>query len=183
MKKIYLVGVMAVALLFSCKSKSDKSADTAVSDSTAVTTTTTETETKTTEPVGNAPKSYVVTFAPDSAVLGKQQEVALKVLPGNATELSDPDGKAEGLELTFKISLTNKNKIGGHTVGVSPSDFRLLLDNNISVSQQNGSYISAEPESTKESESITYRIPAGAKPKSLKLFNDETRASVDVILK
>ena len=182
MKKIYLVGVMAVALLFSCKSKSDKSGDATASDSTAATTTTETTE-KTTEPVGNAPKTYVVTFTPDSAVLGKSQEAAIKVLSGTATELSDPDGKAEGIEMTFKLSLTNKNKIGGNTVGISPSDFRLLLDNNSSISQQNGSYVSAEAESTKESENITYRLPAGAKPKALKLFYDETRASVDVTLK
>lgn len=183
MKKIYLVGVMAIAILSSCKSKSDKSGDTTAADTTVVSTTTTEKQVKTTEPATNAPKSYVVTFAPDSAVLGKQKEASLKILPGTATELSDPDGKAQGIELTFKMSLTNKNKIGGNTIGVSPSDFRLLVDNNSSISQTNGGYISAEPESTKESGDITYRLPSGTKPKSLKLFYDETRASVDVTLK
>lgn len=182
MKKIYLVGVMALTLLLSCKSKADKSGTTSDADSTAVKTTT-ETETKTTEPVGNAPKTYVVTFSPDSAVLGKHLEAAIKVLPGTATELSDPDGKAQGIELSFKMSLTNRTKIGGNTIGVSPSDFRILVDNNSSISQLNGSYLSAEPESTKESENITYRLPAGTKPKSLKLFYDETRASVDINLK
>jgi hypothetical protein len=182
MKKLPLIAVISASLfVFACKSKSDKT----TGDSTAVKTDQTSAETPVTEPAvqTNEPKTYTVTFSPDTALLGKQKEAALKVIPVSATDLSDPDGKSQGIELTFKIALTNKTKIGsGNTIGVGPSDFRLVLDNNTSISQSSGSYFSAEPESTKESEVITYRIPAGAKPKTLNLFYDETRASVGVSL-
>jgi hypothetical protein len=132
----------------------------------------------------NEPKSYSVTFGPDTASLGKNKEAGIKLLAGKATELADPDGKSEGTELSFKMSLTNKNKIGGNSINVSPSDFRLVLDNNTSISRFNGSSVSAEPEATKQSDDvITYRLPAGTKPKALNLFYDETRASVSVSLK
>lgn len=182
MKTTHLLAVLAVSLLFSCKSKTENK-DTADSTGTENTATTTQTTPAPETQATNEPKSYEVTFSPDSVFLGKQKEAAIKVLPGTATELTSTEGKSEGIELTFKLSLTNKNKIGGNSVGVSPSDFRLLLDNNNSISQQNGSYVSADAESTKDSENITYRLPAGTKPKSLKLFYDETRASVDVVLK
>ena len=184
MKKIFLLSVIAAStLLFSCKSKDkDKgSVDSSVSvtSSTSVTPAASEGSTS----PANEPKSYTVTFSPDSALLGKSKEVGIKLISGTATELADPDGKAQGMELSFKISVTNKNKIGGNSIGVAPSEFRLVLDNNNSISQFNGSYVSVEPESTKESETITYRLPAGSKPKTLNLFNDETRSSVSVLLK
>ncbi|WPU96756.1 hypothetical protein SNE25_14620 [Mucilaginibacter sabulilitoris] len=182
MKKITLLAAITLSVaLFSCKSKSannsSESADTskpAATQSASPTTATPPAE------QGNAPKTYTVTFTPDTAILGKQKEAALKVVPVSATDLSDPDGKSQGIELTFKVSLTNKNKIGGNTIGIAPNDFRLVLDNNTSISQSSGSYFSSEPESTKESEAITYRIPAGAKAKALNLFYDETRATVQV---
>ncbi|SDD92723.1 hypothetical protein SAMN05216464_10364 [Mucilaginibacter pineti] len=187
MKKISLIAIFSASLfVLSCKPKtgSNESAD-SKKDSTATQQTaspTTATPPATTTPA-NAPKTYTVTFTPDTAILGKKQEAAIKVTPVGATDLSDPDGKSQGIELTFKVTLTNKNKIGGNSIGVAPSDFRLVLDNNTSISQASGSYVSAEPESTKESEVITYRIPAGAKPKALNLFYDETRATVQVSLK
>lgn len=184
MKKTALVAISFAALLaFSCKPKSgnnesaDSKKDSAATEQTVPATAATPAATPA---PANAPKTYTVTFSPDSAILGKKQEAAVKVTPAGATDLSDPDGKSQGIELTFKVTLTNKNKIGGNSIGVSPSDFRLVLDNNTSISQASGSYVSAEPESTKESEVITYRIPAGAKPKALNLFYDETRASVQV---
>jgi len=183
MKKTFLLSVIAASMmLFGCKSKDKEkgSVDSTVNVSSS--TTVTPAPAESTSPA-NEPKSYAVVFAPDSALLGKSKEASIKLTSGTATELADPDGKAQGIELSFKISLTNKNKIGGNSIGVSPSEFRLVLDNNTSISQTNGSYVSAEPESTKESEMITYRLPAGSKPKTLNLFNNETRASVSVSLK
>jgi hypothetical protein len=182
MKKTLLLSVIAASMmLFGCKSKDKEkgSVDSTVNVSSSTTVTPAESSTS----PANEPKSYTVAFAPDSALLGKSKEVSVKLISGTATELADPDGKAQGIELNFKISVTNKNKIGGNSIGIAPSEFRLVLDNNTSISQFNGSYVSVEPESTKESETITYRLPAGSKPKTLNLFNDETRASVSVSLK
>lgn len=175
-KNLYLCATVAAMFLFSCESKTQ--------DETTAAATTTETgnseQASQEVAVTNEPKTYKVTFTPETAVLGKKKEASIKVLPGTATELTDPDGTVQGTELTFKISLTNNNKIGENTIGVSPSDFRLVLEDNTSISQSTGSYISTEPESTSESSEITYRLPAGAKPKTLNLFYDETRASVSV---
>ncbi|MDT3401561.1 hypothetical protein [Mucilaginibacter terrae] len=182
MKKTLLLSVFAASVLFGCKSK-DKNADSADS-----TTKTTEiTKSSSTEPASTSPaneaKTYTITVSPDTALLGKSKEAFIKVIPISATELSTPEGKSEGIEVSFKISVTNKNAIGGNSVGVSPSEFRLQLDNNTSISQYTGSYVSADAESTKESEVIIYRIPAGTKPKTLNLFYDQTRASVPFLLK
>jgi len=182
-KAILLSAVTASMLLFSCKSK-DKGQGTADStvtvESSSSSSTTVPAESKS---PANEPKSYTVTFGPDSALLGKSKEASIKLIAGKATELADPDGKAEGTELSFKMSLTNKNKIGGNSINVSPSDFRLVLDDNTSISRFNGASVSAEPEATKQSDDvITYRLPAGTKPKSLNLFYDQTRASVAVTL-
>jgi hypothetical protein len=188
MKKAILLSVVTASmLLFSCKSK-DKgqgSGDSTVTvDSSSSTSSTTVPAESPAASPANEPKSYTVTFGPDTASLGKNKEAGIKLLAGKATELADPDGKSEGTELSFKMSLTNKNKIGGNSINVSPSDFRLVLDNNTSISRFNGSSVSAEPEATKQSDDvITYRLPAGTKPKALNLFYDETRASVSVSLK
>lgn len=183
MKKVFLVAMLSASVMvYSCKSKTDKKEG----DSTATEQAAEPSTEKAAEPAaqaGNAPKTYTATFSPDTAILGKKQEALIKVIPVSATELSDPDGKAEGIEFTFKLSVTNKEKIGGNRVGLTPSEFRLALDNNTNITQTNGGYFSAEPEATAESENITYRIPAGAKPKALNLFYDETRVSVPVSLK
>jgi hypothetical protein len=185
MKKIFLLAVATASVfMLSCKSKSDKTpangADTAKTATAQPASPTTATPPA--EQATNAPKTYKVTFTPDTAILGKQQEAALKVIPVNAVDLSDPDGKSKGIEFTFKVSLTNKNKIGGNGIGFSSHDFRLLLDNNTSISEYTGAYLSADPEASKESDVITYKIPAGAKPKALNLFYSETRATVGVSL-
>jgi hypothetical protein len=184
MKKFFLLAAATASVfMFSCKSKSDKAstngADTA---KTAAQPASPTTATPPAAQATNAPKTYTVTFTPDTAILGKQQEAALKVIPVNAVDLSDPDGKSKGIEFTFKVSLTNKNKIGGNGIGFSSHDFRLLLDNNTSISEYTGAYLSADPEASKESDVITYKIPAGAKPKALNLFYSETRATVGVSL-
>ena len=182
MKKIYFAVVIYSAIAFTgCKSKS-KTADSADSVNTETTAPVEQPVASTNASPANAPKSYTIKFAPDSAVLGKQKEAAIKLIGVGATDLSDPDGKSQGIELTFKINLTNKNKIGGAEISVSPSDFRLVLDNNTSISQTSGNYVSSEPESSKESDVVTYRLPAGSKPKTLNLFYDETRSSVGLTI-
>jgi hypothetical protein len=186
MKKTIILSVIAASTMwFGCKSK-DKGQDgtdsTITVESSKSSTTVTPAEGSTSP--ANEPKSYAVTFGPDSALLGKSKEASLKLMPGTATELADPDGKAEGIELSFKMSLTNKNKMGGNSISVYPSEFRLVLDNNTAISKFNGSSFSADPEATKVSDDvITFRLPAGTKPKTLNLFYDETRASVSVNMK
>ena len=181
MKKVLILSLFAASVLFSCKSK-NKDQDSTDSSSTKTIEASKTTETSTTSPA-NEPKTYTINVNPDTALLGKSKEAFIKVIPVSATELSNPDGKSEGIEVSFKISVTNKNSIGGNSVGIAPSEFRLLLDNNTSISQYTGSYVSADAESTKESEAIIYRIPAGTKPKTLNLFYDQTRASVPFELK
>jgi hypothetical protein len=184
MKKKSLFAMLSVSLLvFACKPKNGAGEANGKTDSTVKQDAPKETVAQADAPAGNTPKTYVISFTPDSALVGKQKEASIKISPVSATDLSDPDGKSEGIEMTFKITVTNKNKIGGNSVGVSPSDFRLVLDNNTSISQTSGGYVSAEPESTKESNEITYRLPTGSKPKTLNLFYDETRAAVGVSLK
>lgn len=184
MKKVTLITVVGMsAMLFSCKQKTANNTA-GDSDSTNAATEQSVTDTEPAAPAaqGNAPKTYTATFTPDSALLGKQKEAFVKVIPVSATDLSDPDGKSGGIEFTFKISVTNKNKIGGSSIFVGPADFRLTLDNNTAISRSEGGGVSVEAESTKESELIIFRIPAGTKPKALNLFYDETRASVGVSL-
>lgn len=184
MKKITLMALLAVTtVVYSCKSKADKdAADSTAAVESAEASTEDPPAVKEAQPA-NETKTYTVTFTPDSAILGKSKEAFLKVIPVSATDLSDPDGKSQGIELKFKLSATNKQKIGGNSISISSNNFRLVLDNNTSISETNGAYVGVQPESTNESEEITYRIPAGAKPKTLNLFYDETRASVGVELK
>lgn len=184
MKKRSIFAVFSVSMLvFACKPKPGNVDATSKTDSIVKQDAPATAATPAGSPAANAPKTYAVSFTPDSAVLGKQKEVSLKVTPLSATDLSDPDGKSQGIEMTFKISVTNRNKIGGNSVGVTPSDFRLVLDNNTSISQTSGGYVSVEPESTKESNEITYRLPTGTKPKALNLFYDETRVAVGISIK
>ncbi|MCC8409244.1 hypothetical protein LJ707_09890 [Mucilaginibacter sp. UR6-1] len=184
MKKITLMAVLAVAtVVYSCKSKSDKdAADSTAAVESAEASTEDPPSVKEEQPA-NETKTYTISFSPDTAILGKSKEAFLKVIPVSATDLSDPDGKSQGIEFKFKISGTNKEKIGGNSIGIATNNFRLVLDNNTSINESNGGYFSVQPESTAESDEITYRIPAGAKPKALNLFFDETRASVGVTLK
>lgn len=184
MKKVLISVLSASLFLFACKSKTPANGAESNKDSVAATTagTTAPAAATATQPA-NTPKTYTLTFSPDTLSLGKQKEASIKVTPVSATDLSDPDGKSEGIELSFKISVTNKEKIGGNSVNISSQNFRMALDNNTSVSESEGTSVYVQPESTKESDVIKYRIPAGAKPKALNLFYDETRASVAASIK
>jgi hypothetical protein len=131
----------------------------------------------------NEPKSYAVTFSPDTAYLGKNKEAFIRLKNGKAVELMDADGKATGTELTYEIELTNKRKLGESSVFINPNEFRLQLDNGNNITHDNYNSVSADAESTKSSEDNKFRLPAGTKPKTLNLFFDETRVSVGIELK
>lgn len=131
----------------------------------------------------NEPKSYAVTFSPDTAYLGKNKEAFIRLLNGKAVELVDADGKATGTELSYEIEVTNKQKMGESSVYINPSQFRLQLDNGNNITHDNYNTISAEAESTKSSVDNKFRLPAGTKPKTLNLFYDETRVSIGVEMK
>lgn len=136
-----------------------------------------------TEPATNGePKTYSVTATPDSVSLGKNKEAFIKIKDLKAIELSDPEGKITGIELTYKVELTNKNAIGNSSVGLQTTDFRLELDNGNKIAPASV-YVAAQPEETKTSNDDKFEIPAGAKPTVLHLFYDETRASVKLQLK
>ena len=132
----------------------------------------------------NQPKEYKVTITPDSAILGKKKEALVKVIGATAMALTDPDGKDNGIELTFKLTVTNKSHIGeGSSISVGYDKSRLQLDNGTNITHDSGTdFLRAEPEATSKEESWTYKIPANAKPTALNLFMDETRVSVGVSL-
>lgn len=128
------------------------------------------------------PKTYVVTASPDSALLGKNKEALIKIKDLKAIELSNPDGTSAGVELTYKIELTNKNAIGGSEIGLPTTDFRLELDNGNKIAP-NSIFVSAAAEATKLSDDDKFIIPAGAKPTALSLFYDQTKASIKLEMK
>ncbi|PWV56972.1 hypothetical protein [Chitinophaga sp. S165] len=130
----------------------------------------------------NEPKTYQVAFSPDTAYLGKTKEAFVRVKSGKAVELSDADGKVTGTEITYELEVTNKNQVGGNGIFINPGDFRLQLDNGNNLTHDNYNTLNVDAESTKSSEN-KFRLPAGAKPKTLNLFYDETRVSVGVELK
>lgn len=182
MKKVTLLGLMATMLVFSaCKgdSKKEEAGNTTASAETPA-------GGEAQKPAGvNQPKEYKVTITPDSALLGKKKEALVKIAGATAMVLQDREGKDNGIELTFRLTVTNKSLIGkGSTVYISYSDSRLQLDNGTNISHTNSSTgsLRAKPEATSEEESWTYKIPAGAKPTALNLFYKETRVSVGVAL-
>jgi hypothetical protein len=132
----------------------------------------------------NQPKEYNVTVTPDSAILGKKKEALVKVVGATALALTDADGKDNGTELTFKLTVTNRSHIGdGSSLSLYYTESRLQLDNGNSITHDSGTgNLSAQPEATSKEESWTYKIPAGAKPTALNLFMDQTRVSVGVSL-
>lgn len=99
-----------------------------------------------------------------------------------AVELSNSDGTSAGIELNYKIELTNKNAIGGNAIGLPTTDFRLELDNGNKIAP-NSIFVDAQPESTKLSGTDKFIIPAGAKPTVLNLYFDQTRASIGLQIK
>ena len=180
MKNIFIpvVAIATLSVMYSCKGKNKEAAsDTSTTQEPAK-----KEEAATTTPA-NEPKTYTVTFSPDTVLLGKNKEALVKIKNAKAVALQNPDGKDEGIELTFDLEVTNKNKIGGSNFFFRTDNFRLTLDNNQNITQYEGNSSGVDPESTKEVAGIKYKIPAGAKPKTLNLFHDETRASAGVELK
>ncbi|HEX6426481.1 MAG TPA: hypothetical protein VF008_02300, partial [Niastella sp.] len=175
MKRVTLLSLIATVLVFSaCKgdSKKDETGDSA--------TPTTQTPASGEEPkpaAANQPKEYKVKITPDSAILGKKKEALVKLVGATAMSLADPDGKDNGVELVFNLTVTNKSTIGdGSSVSVSYSHARLQLDNGTNITCDSGTdFLRAQPEATSKVESWTFKVPAGAKPTALNLFMDETR--------
>jgi len=182
MKRVTLLGLMATVLVFAaCKGDSKKDEN---GNATASTETPAAGDEKKPAAASNQPKEYKVSFTPDSAVLGKKKEALVKLVGGTAMVLADPDGKDNGIELVVRLTVTNKSAIGsGNSISVTYSDSRLQLDNGTNITCEKGTdYLRAQPEATSPEESWTFKIPAGAKPKALNLFMDETRVSVNVNL-
>ena len=180
MKRVITLGLIATVLVFSaCKGgKKEESSENATS------TGSTSTPAEEKKATANQPREYNVTFTPDSAILGKKKEALVKVTGATAIVLTDPDGKDNGIELTVKLTLTNKFHIGeGSGFSISYADSRLQLDNGTNITHDNGTdFLRAQPEATSKEESWTYKIPAGAKPSALNLFYDETRVSIGIAL-
>jgi hypothetical protein len=182
MKRVTLLSLIATVLVFTaCKGDSKKD-ETGDANSSAQTPATSGEEQKSAP--ANQPKEYKVTFTPDSAILGKKKEAFIKIAGATAIALTDPDGKDNGIELTVKLSVTNKEHIGdGNSVAVYYTESRLQLGNGTNITAYSGSNnLSAQPEATSNEESWIYKIPAGAKPTALNLFMDGTRVSVNVNL-
>jgi hypothetical protein len=177
MKKTFItIATVSTIALFSCKDKA-KQAEGETKPAAEQTTSNAETT-----PATNEPKTYKVTFAPDTVYLGKNKEAFVKIKNAKAVALQNPDGKSEGTELTFDLDVTNKNAVGGNSLFFRTDNFRLQLDNNNSITEYNGTSSGVDAESTKELAGVTYKIPADAKPKTLNLFHDGTRVSVTVTL-
>ena len=179
MKKTALALAMIAAITFvSCKGKNNANTENADKSNSEQA----ENKDAATTPT-NEPKSYAVTFSPDTAYLGKNKEAFIRLKNGKAVELSDADGKITGTELTYEIELTNKQKMGASNVFLNPSQFRLQLDNGNNITHDNYNSVAADAESTASSVDNKFRLPAGTKPKTLNLFYDETRVSVGVEMK
>jgi hypothetical protein len=131
----------------------------------------------------NQAKSYKVIFSPQQITLGKNDEAVIKLKNGKALELLDADGKVTGIELNYDIELKNENELGGNSVYIYPSYFRLQLDNENIIQQEKYTTVSAEPQSNNVSTGNRFRLPPGTKPVSLSLFFDETRTTVKVSMK
>jgi len=179
MKKLFIpiAAIATFSIMYSCKGKNKDASDTSAAREPAK-----KNEAAATTPT-NEPKSYTVTFSPDTVLLGKNKEAMVKIKNAKAVALQNPDGKDEGIELTFDLDVTNKVKVGGSSFFFRTDNFRLTLDNSQNITQADGNSSGVDAESTKEIAGIKYKIPAGSKPKTLNLFHDETRASVGVELK
>jgi hypothetical protein len=177
-KKLIPISALALfTLVYSCKSKPKET----TTDS-STTQTTQPAATPTTAPA-NEPKTYAVSFSPDSVLMGKNKEVLVKIKSAKAVALVNPDGKDEGIEFTFDLEVTNKNAVGGAGVFFRTDNFRLTLDNGNNITEYKGGSENIDAESTKDIKDVTYKIPAGAKPKTLNLFHEQTRVSVGIELK
>lgn len=185
MRKILITTVLFASLagVYSCKGKKANSEEGTSSATTATDSATKPAATSTSPEKTNETKTYTVTATPDSVILGKNKEAVIKIKNLKAIQLNDPDGKNTGIELTYDIEVTNKNKIGGGNVYVNPSQFRLLLDNATKLTHDTYNTVSADAESTKISTDNKFKLPAGTKPTALNVFFDETSASIKLELK
>jgi hypothetical protein len=182
MKKTLSVVLLATVLcVTACKNDSKKN-----EEGSAATTTpsTAGSEQKQATAPANQPKEYKITVTPDSAILGKKKEALVKITGATAIALTDPDGKDNGIEVNIKLTVTNTTHIGqGNNISVSYSESRMQLDNGNNITSETGTdFLRAQPESTSKEETWTYKIPAGAKPKALNLFMDDTRVSVGITM-
>jgi hypothetical protein len=175
--------ILATAIIFAITLVACKGKKGAESSEQATTEQTNNKEAAANNSPTNEPKSYAVTFSPDTAYLGKNKEAFIRLKNGKAVELSDADGKITGTELSYEIELTNKHKMGENSVYINPNQFRLLLDNGNNITHDNYNTVTADAESTNSSVDNKFRLPAGTKPKSLNLFFDETRVTVGVEMK
>lgn len=175
MKKTLLtIATVSTLALFACKDKA-KEGNAETTSATEQTKASEETKSAT-----NEPKTYKVTFTPDTLYLGKSKELFVKIKNAKAVALQDQDGKSEGIEFSYDLELTNKNQVGGNSVFFTPSESRLTLDNGNNITQYTGSGNGVDAESTKDITGIIYKVPAGAKPKGLNLFFEGTRVTVAV---
>lgn len=176
MKKTLLtIATVSTLALFACKDKAKEGE--------ADTTSTTSEPAKSSEETKSAtnePKTYKVSFSPDTLYLGKNKELFVRIKNANAVALQDPDGKSEGMEFTYDLELTNKNQVGGNSIFFAPNESRLTLDNGNNITQYTGSGEGVDAESTKEIKGVTYKVPAGSKPKGLNLFFEGTRVTVAI---
>lgn len=174
---IALVIVSAFVTMPSCKGNKKQE------EQTSQTTTQQTGDTKQTESSAAEPKTFAVTATPDSASLGKSKEVLMKIKNLKAVELSTPDGKTTGIELSYDLEATNKQQMGASSVGVYPNDFRLELDNGTKISPTRANSFNVNAESTASSTDNAFTLPAGTKPAALNLFYDQTRASIKLEMK
>ena len=111
-----IVILSALVTTYSCKGKKmqNEQSDSTISSKTD--------EAQPAASSASEPKTYTVTM-PDTVVLGTNRDVLIKVKNLKAIELSDPDGKATGIKLSYDLDATNNNKIGGSSITVA----RLIL--------------------------------------------------------
>ena len=129
------------------------------------------------------PKTYQLSGTPDSVVLGKDKEAFVKILGGEAIEMQDPEGKSTGMNIKFKLRVTNKSTLDNKKFfNINSRDARLELDNGTNTTAQNGDSLNPEAESSLDG-TWEFEIPAGTKPTKLNLFYDGTRVSVAISLK
>ncbi len=172
--------VFLVTSIVACKGKRKEG------ESTTTTTEQTAADTKPAEEkssTANSAKTYKVSFAPDSVILGKEKEAFVKLLSGEAIELQDADGKSTGMNVKFVLRATNRSTLDNKKFfNVSDGDARLELDNGTNITIKHGASLNPDPEASLEG-TWEFEIPAGTKPAKLNLFYDGTRVGVALGLK
>jgi len=180
---IPIVLLTGFTVFYSCKGKKANTDETTQTTTSATDTTSKSEVTKTPESNTSETKTYTVTATPDSALLGKNKEAVIKINNLKAIQLNNPEGQNTGIELSYDMQVTNKNKVGGSNVFIDPNKFRLVLDNGTKLTHDNYNAVGADAESTKISTDNKFKLPPGTKPTALNLFFDETTASIQIGLK